>query len=136
MIHANSKLAHAELTGDRHAAVLDLYRQNGPLTDRQAAKLLAGDNADPNVARPRITELIDAGLLYEIGNTIDATTGRKVRICNMKEAKQFCNCTFAGQLEKRPSKRRPGFVAVVCTSPVHTSPDNGKPLFYGYEVAQ
>lgn len=138
MIHPNSKAAHKDLSGDRHAAVLEIYRQHGPLTDRQVATILGGEHADCNLARPRITELLAAGALVESGNTTDGRTGKTVRVCAIKEVsipaaqpKPFCNCTFAGHLRKFTSKKRRGYVAVVCTNPVH-----GRQILYGYEVAK
>lgn len=126
--HPNSTAAHKQLPSDRHAAVLECYRQHGPLTDRAVAQILFGANADPNTARPRITEAVKAGELVEVDTVADNVTGHKVRRCNLAEAKQFCNCTFAGHLQKVPSKKRSGYVAVVCTNPVH-----GRPAFYAYQ---
>lgn len=56
MIHPYSKAAHKELTSDRHAAVLEIYRQHGPLTDRQVATILGGEHADCKRPAARVTQ--------------------------------------------------------------------------------
>ena len=64
---------------DRSAAILVAFRESrAPMTDREVM-LKFGWN-DPNKVRPRITELIDAGLLNECGKTMDESTGKSVRL--------------------------------------------------------
>lgn len=80
-VHVNSAQAYHEQRkelSERAAAVLAVYRRAvGPLTDR-AVKDAMGFS-DMNAVRPRITELIDAGLLQECGRVKDAVTGKVVR---------------------------------------------------------
>lgn len=77
-MHANSLAAHASLClGARQRAVLDAIGADW-LTDRQIATRLG--SGDPNASRPRVTELLRAGILCEVGSQIDETTGRRVRI--------------------------------------------------------
>jgi hypothetical protein len=78
--HANSIEAFHGLTdlGDRQRAVLDCYTQAIPLTDRAVAEQLG---RELYTIRPRVTELIDAGFLIEVGSMPDSITGRTVRLC-------------------------------------------------------
>lgn len=84
MIHANSLAAyHAERLrlSDRAERVLGYIANKGPSTDRQ---VMAGLGfGEPGAVRPRITELIDLGLLMEVGNTKCAITGKTVRIVDV-----------------------------------------------------
>lgn len=67
----------------RKQAVLSVYKESAqPISDREVMVWLGF--TDPNQVRPRITELIDAGELFECGRMVDETTGRKVRICTYK----------------------------------------------------
>lgn len=118
----------------KEAAVVAVYQAHGELTDEQVASHLGQPNS--REVSPRITGLRDKGALIE--NKTGAMKGRRhVRTCRLADvapevkAKAFCNCTFAGHLKQQPSKKRPGFVAVVCTNPVH-----GSPILYGYEAAK
>ena len=54
------------------------------LTDRTIMRLLGF--ADPNSVRPRITELLKAGLLVEGGKIKDSTTGKTVRTVRVSAA--------------------------------------------------
>ena len=81
-IHPNSVAAYwegrEELFGKRHRIVLAIFRAaRGPLTDREA--MLAAGKTDPNFVRPRITELIAAGILDEVGSTVCPITRKTVR---------------------------------------------------------
>lgn len=81
--HPNSQSAHADgvqgAFGRRAQLVLQAVREAGvPLTDRQVAGLLGF--SDMNAVRPRITELIQRGYLAEVGRTLDAVTGKPVRL--------------------------------------------------------
>jgi predicted HTH transcriptional regulator len=79
-VHHNSRKAHAEegvRLNARAADILDNVRRCGPGTDREICRRMCF--AEMNAVRPRITELIDAGLLVELGSVKDATTGKTVR---------------------------------------------------------
>jgi hypothetical protein len=81
--HANSLESHevkgAVLSG-RRAAVYSWLRAHGPATDRQIRDGVCGEAADMNSVRPRVTELIDAGLARECGATRDQVTECTVRL--------------------------------------------------------
>jgi hypothetical protein len=80
--HENSLGAHdamsVELRG-RRAEVMGWLRDHGPATDRQVRDGLYGPNADMNMVRPRISELLDARVLRELDRVEDASTGMQVR---------------------------------------------------------
>lgn len=78
--HTNSLAAHGAvqpMVSGRRAAVLAWIQEHGPATDRQVMHGLGF--TDMNAVRPRITELLDMGLLRECGRVVDAKTGMKVR---------------------------------------------------------
>ena len=79
-MHANSRKAHreesAKLNG-RAAAILAYLREHGPATDRQVRDGMGF--ADMNAVRPRLTELIGAGLAVECGSVKCECTGKTVR---------------------------------------------------------
>lgn len=80
--HENSLGAHdaiaVELRG-RRAEVMAWLRNHGPATDRQVRDGLYGPNADMNMVRPRISELLDARMIREVDRIEDAATGMQVR---------------------------------------------------------
>jgi len=79
--HPNSREAFhagAALLGARAKRILAELRRNGPGTDRELMKRLGFH--DPNSVRPRITELIRAGLVREAESRQCAVTLRKVRV--------------------------------------------------------
>jgi hypothetical protein len=80
--HENSLAGHdamaVELRG-RRAEVMAWMRDHGPATDRQVRDGLYGPTADMNMVRPRISELLDARLLREVGKVEDVATGMQVR---------------------------------------------------------
>jgi len=53
------------------------------MTDREVAEALLFD--DMNAVRPRITELVQAGSLVEVGSKQDTETGRTVRLVEPKK---------------------------------------------------
>lgn len=64
----------------RALAVLSVYlSSNAPKTDREAMAILGF--TDGNAVKPRVSELIIAGLLWQSGKTKDPTTGKTVRVC-------------------------------------------------------
>lgn len=85
-IHRNSREAYAEgrldLFPRRTREILAVFEgSKHPLTDRQVMEKLG--KTDPNAVRPRITELVDAGVLKEEGSINDLATGKRVRFCSI-----------------------------------------------------
>ncbi len=80
-MHANSLDARGD-TSQRRIDVLACYTQ--PRTDRDVMRMLGF--TDMNKIRPRITELVDAGALREVGTIKDDTTGRHVRLVARSES--------------------------------------------------
>jgi len=80
-VHANSLKTYREdavkisLRAEKILAVLRYTKV--AMTDREIMRHLCF--SDPNTVRPRITELLDAGLITEAGNTKDELTGKTVR---------------------------------------------------------
>ncbi len=62
----------------RAAAILAWLAEHGPATDREVMRGLGF--VEPNAVRPRISELIDAGLVAECGERLCVTTGQRVRL--------------------------------------------------------
>lgn len=82
-IHWNSRegLAGSKREmGDRARSILVWFRHHPGCTDRQCKGVLFGDAADMNTVRPRITELVDDGLLEEVGRVTDPITQKHVRV--------------------------------------------------------
>lgn len=73
----------APVLGARASMILDLFRSDGDMTDRDVMRRLGYH--DPNTCRPRITELVKAGLLKEVGEEKDPLTGKTVRVCAIAE---------------------------------------------------
>ncbi|NMC87733.1 MAG: hypothetical protein GYA69_04795 [Candidatus Moranbacteria bacterium] len=87
MIHRNSIVSYRSITdlGDRHRRIYELFLMRGyPMTDRDVK--LAGRFEDMNLVRPRITELVDLGILVECGSVVDPETKRMVRQCRIRQA--------------------------------------------------
>lgn len=79
-MHANSLEAWRGLDlGKRQAMVLACY--DGPHTDREVMDMLG--TTDPNRVRPRVTELVKAGVLVEVGKRKE--NGRAVRLVRRKD---------------------------------------------------
>ena len=83
MIHPNSAECYATLNlSAREEAVLSAFVGELWLTDRQVMAKMG--QTDPNACRPRITALVQRGILVECGKTKDETTGKTVRICTIR----------------------------------------------------
>jgi hypothetical protein len=86
-MHANSLAAYeseAPRLGARCKLIYDFVKASGRAwTDRQLMTALGF--TDPNATRPRITDLIKAGMLEECGDVIDSQTGKRVRLVRAKE---------------------------------------------------
>lgn len=88
-MHSNSIAAYygtQALLSKRAAAVLEFLQQCGPATDRQV--MLGLGFSEPNSVRPRITELMEAGLVIETGSTRCTTTGKTVRLVDVQRNPQ------------------------------------------------
>ncbi len=80
-VHANSARAYREETGPiskRAQAVLANVLAHGPGTDREIASRMG--YAHRSAVQPRISELISAGKLREVGKTRCRETGKQVRV--------------------------------------------------------
>ena len=81
--HLNSLIAYQEeLTKLSKRATLIygyLVQQQRSMTDREIKDVLFGVTADCNTTRPRISDLIKAGWLREVGKVRDHVTGKRVR---------------------------------------------------------
>lgn len=80
MIHPNSLSAYHDerpRLSARASAVLTWIRQHGPATDRQVMDGMGF--REPNAVRPRVTELVELGMLVEVGSVRCAWTGKTVR---------------------------------------------------------
>lgn len=87
--HPNSVSAyHAEEVklSKRARAVLRWITEHGPHTDRQVMQGMGF--TEPNAVRPRITELIDANKLMEVGNVTCPVTRKTVRRVDIRRARQ------------------------------------------------
>lgn len=69
----------------RAEAVLEWITEHGPHTDREVMRGMGFK--EPNSVRPRITELIEAGKLMEVGNVRCAVTGKSVRRVDIRRAR-------------------------------------------------
>jgi len=80
--HTDSLAAHDAMRSRiraRQGLVLGWVDEHGPATDREIRDGLYGEGADMNLVRPRVSELLDAGMLAECGRCEDVVTGRTVR---------------------------------------------------------
>ncbi len=77
--HRNSRRSFAGLNvSPRQCAVLEALSGIGrAATDREVVAAMG--KQDMNAARPRLTELVQEGVLVEVGDVIDAATGKSVR---------------------------------------------------------
>ena len=85
-VHRNSVTAFKELdVSPRQEAILDVMEATGrPMTDRDIKNALG--LADLNGARPRLTELVQKGILEECGDTKCFITGKTVRLLRIRQS--------------------------------------------------
>ena len=79
-VHPNSVTAYHEETRRmcrRAAAIYDAIGDRR-LTDREIMALMG--YSDMNAVRPRITEMVEDGILTEIGSKVCPLTGKTVRV--------------------------------------------------------
>tara|TARA_R110000772_G_scaffold95261_2_gene193491 strand:+ start:331 stop:639 length:309 start_codon:yes stop_codon:yes gene_type:complete len=86
MIHSNSVAAYDEnereqMFSKRECEIIRAFERFGARTDRQILALLG--YTDPNAVRPRITELINKGVLEQTDDKVCPVTEKRVRICNL-----------------------------------------------------
>jgi len=80
----NSYIEELPRTSRRARHILDFFLETGgTYTDRQVMQELG--YSEMNQVRPRITELVKAKLLKEVGSTKCKTTNKTVRILNSLE---------------------------------------------------
>ena len=84
-IHPNSVQAYwqgdVSLFGKRHQQVIAALRAMGAATDREVMLRLGFQ--DPNSVRPRITELVEQGVIIEVGSATCPVTHKTVRIIKL-----------------------------------------------------
>jgi predicted HTH transcriptional regulator len=90
-IHENSMLAYHDNANKtklslRKRMILGWLFANESGTDRQIKDALFGETADMNKVRPRISDLIKAGRVIEIGSKKDDLTGKLVRVVALPES--------------------------------------------------
>lgn len=87
-MHTNSVEAyHAEEAklSRRAQAILDWITEHGPHTDREVMRGMGF--ADMNNVRPRITELLEAHHLMEVGDVVCPVTNKTVRRVDIRRAR-------------------------------------------------
>lgn len=78
-IHPNSYQAYHSINKSQRRHIIQrIYEVYGSLTDRQVCDILGF--RDLNSVRPRISEMIDDGVLVECGNKKDEITHKTVRL--------------------------------------------------------
>jgi predicted HTH transcriptional regulator len=80
-MHQHSLQARKDNLADfneRERVIYDLLRVHGPMTDRGVMQRLG--YTDPNMVRPRITELKKSDWVVECGEEVDPGTHVKVRL--------------------------------------------------------
>ncbi len=89
-MHRNSVAAYRieeSKLSTRAEAIMEWIRLHGPRTDRELAREMGfGENL--NAVRPRLTELIDANRLMEVGDVKCPVTGKRVRRVDLRRARQ------------------------------------------------
>jgi len=84
-IHENSLDAYrsSELElSERAQAVFDWIKSNGKATDRQVARGMGFDHK--SAVQPRISEMVDDGVLVEVGKAQDPISGKSVRVVDVR----------------------------------------------------
>lgn len=86
--HANSVASYyegnTEAFNRRQTEILRVLGKLHRATDRAIRDALGFP--DMNAVRPRITEMIDSGVLYSPADTVDPVTGRTVRLVSIAPA--------------------------------------------------
>lgn len=94
-MHENSLASYEKARADlstRAAQVWSWVQQHGAHTDRE---IMAGlGYSDPNKVRPRVTELVESGMLEEMAKRKE--NGRMVRVVCVPAAKPVQQALFEG----------------------------------------
>jgi hypothetical protein len=90
--------AREDLFGERELKVLQALRYARDLTDREI--VLALGFQDMNSCRPRITELIEKGVLEHSGDKQDPVTGKRVRTVSIRKDPRKPQMEFQLGLER------------------------------------
>jgi predicted HTH transcriptional regulator len=89
-VHANSIAAYQQeepKLSKRAEAIYDWIKVHGPHTDREVMKGMGFP--DMNNVRPRITELLEAHRLMEVGSVLCSTTNKTVRRVDIRAPRFF-----------------------------------------------
>ena len=104
-VHENSRKAYHEerpKLSKRCADILHGMRHGAMLTDRDIMGHMGF--TDMNAVRPRITELIDAGYLMEVGKVKCPVTGKTVRVVGVnadnKGLARYRQCKVCGKTQQ------------------------------------
>lgn len=94
MMHQNSLFAYQEnatrLTNRERAIIALLEKDSLQYLGRTDRMIMMGLHfTDPNSVRPRITALVQRGVLEECGEIRDSVTGQTVRLVRIKKAAQY-----------------------------------------------
>lgn len=89
-IHDHSREAYRAAQGainPRAKLIVEWLRHNGPATDREIAKGLKF--ADMNSVRPRVSSLVEGGVLIEVSAKKCDVTGKTVRVVDLSLAERM-----------------------------------------------
>jgi len=99
--HGNSLAAHGSIEAaleGRRAEIVAWVDLHGPCTVRCINEGLFGKWADMDLTRPRVTELLAAGRLVELGKVPDHVTGRSVMTVDLagRGSRLLCGACLSG----------------------------------------
>src|ERR1044072_4267159 len=109
--HDNSIAAFRDIqrsTADTlRGKVLDILREHGPCTDRMLGHYLDIDDDCARSITPRVSELLRAGMIKEVGTTACNVSGRIVRVVDLTSADERAAHAkrMAYAREQRPRER-------------------------------
>jgi hypothetical protein len=78
------------------------FKARRAFTDREM--MLWCGSSDPNLVRPRITELRERGLLADCGATVCGFTGKTVRLSRVRGAQEYK--TWAAAMAEETKRRK------------------------------
>lgn len=73
--------------GRRAQTIRDWFAAHGAGTDRDVMRGLGF--SEMNAVRPRCTELVDLGVLVEVGSRVCRETGKRVRVLDLSMAEKM-----------------------------------------------
>lgn len=106
-VHTNSLLAYwqgsLDFFNERENEILRVFRNFGPMTDREIS--IAGGFTHKSEVQPRISDLIDKGVLEETGTKLDPVSKKTVRIVAVKAdpRRPQTEFSFTVEVERRAS---------------------------------